>query len=448
MAVLKFIRREEAEGKVFLSILNNEQMQKYGDIPQGHYITLREGSKLCVLVNANITSNLLGFILAKTILDLQLTQIVLDLTLSNDQLAAVLFALEQRIWKLCKYKSQPFHHLKNLEVVCNTPDKMRTTYASYAALILGQNLCKELAESPANIIYPETFAKQCEQLKDYGIELYILSKNDLIKLKMNALLAVSAGSSKEPQVVVMRYVGEPSNPSTLAFVGKGVCFDSGGLFIKDQIMMPKMKYDKSGAAAVVGGMLAIAAQKLKVNAVGVIGLVENMLDGNAMRPSDVVTCMNGKTVEIVDPDCEGRLVLADCLYYTQLQFKPSVILSFATLTGETVASLANEYAGLFTRDDSLAEELIGEPLWRLPLGEGFKKFIESDIADLKNRGINNYGENASAAEFLHEFVNDTKFAHIDIAGVAWCDEETLTKAKGATGYGVGIIEKYAKQMAS
>ncbi len=444
MSDLKFIKKEQSTCKVVLSILDQAQHKLGATIPLGRFITSQQGGQLHVLVNIDTSSSLAGFMLAKVMTELELEQVALDLTLQNEQLADIVFAIAKRTWKLNKYKSNPPSTLKQLEVICENPAEMTKAYARYAALIRGQNLCKELAESPANIMHPEAFAQHCQQLKTYGIDVEVLGRKELTELKMNALLAVSQGSSKEPQVVVMKYNGDAGNPDIHAFVGKGVCFDSGGLFIKDQVMMPKMKYDKGGAAAVVGGMLAIAAQKIKVNAVGVIGLVENMPDGNAMRPSDVITSMSGKTIEIVDTDCEGRLVLADCLYYTQQKFNPSLMLSFATLTGETVACLAHEYAGLFTRDDSLASQITGEPIWRLPLGEGFRELIKSNIADLKNRGVNHCGENASAAEFLYEFVGNTRFAHIDIAGVAWSDEDTLTQAAGATGYGVATIENCAK----
>lgn len=444
MSDLKFIKKEQSTSKVVLSNLDQTQKAMYEAIPLGRYITSQSDEQLHVFVNIDTSSSLAGYMLAKVILELELKHVALDLNLSTEQVTEIVFAIEKRIWKLNKYKSNPQRTLKQLEVICDNPTEMTKSYARYAAIISGQNLCKELAESPANIMHPEAFAKHCQQLQTHGIEVEVLGRKELTELKMNALLSVSQGSSKEPQVVVMKYNGDTGNPEMLAFVGKGVCFDSGGLFIKDQVMMPKMKYDKCGAAAVVGGMLAIAVQKIKVNAIGVIGLVENMPDGNAMRPSDVITSMSGKTIEIVDTDCEGRLVLADCLYYTQQKFKPSLMLSFATLTGETVACLAHEYAGLFTRDDSLATKINGEPVWRLPLGEGFRELIKSNIADLKNRGVNHCGENASAAEFLYEFVGNTRFVHIDIAGVAWSDEDTLTQAIGATGYGVTIIENCAK----
>lgn len=436
MRNVKFVLREQAKSKAVLSALNTNL------VPKGRYITEQRGEVLHILINDNT-----GYAFAKVIMELELEHLALDLP--GEQAAKIVFEIEKRTWKLNKFKTDKQYALKEIEVISKHPKELEKAYVRYAALIMGQNLCKELAESPPNVIYPESFAKQCEQLSAYGVEVEILGRAELTELKMNAVLAVSGGSSKEPKVVVMKYTGDASNPDSIAFIGKGVCFDAGGLFIKDQVMMPKMKYDKSGAAAVVGGILAISHQKLKVNVIGVIGLVENMPDGNASRPSDVITSMSGKTIEIADPDAEGRLVLADCLYYTQNRFKPSFMVSLATLTGDTVACLAYEYAGLFTRDEDLASRILkaaevsGDSIWRLPLGDNFKELTKSSIADIKNIGITGCGDNASAAEFLYEFTGNTKFAHLDIAGVVWSDEETPKKAKGATGYGVGVIEELA-----
>lgn len=438
MCEVKFVLKEQAKSKAVLSTLETNM------VPKGRYIVDQQDDHLHVLVNSHD-----GYVFAKVICELELEQVALDYGHDDDHIARLVFEIGKRSWKLTKYKTTKQYELKTIEVISDEPRKLEQAYARYAALMLGQNLCKELAESPPNVIYPASFAARCESLRDYGIEVEVLGRTELEKLKMGALLAVASGSSKEPKVVIMKYTGDSSNPDTMAFIGKGVCFDAGGLFIKDQVMMPKMKYDKSGAAAVTGGVLAIAKQKLKVNVVGVIGLVENMPDGSAARPSDVITSMSGKTIEIADPDAEGRLVLADCLYYTQREFKPSFMVSLATLTGDTIACLAHEYAGLFTRDEALAAQILeaaeisGDPIWRLPLGEAFRDMTKSDIADIRNVGITNCADNASAAEFLYEFVGDTKYAHLDIAGVVWSDEETPKKAKGATGYGVGVIEEMA-----
>ncbi len=454
MSNVIFAPKNQLKNKIVLSAMDSGLPAIYNPATQGDYVTIERGNALYILVNTGETPHTSGYKFAKVIGELKLENVALELNLPDEQLAEIVFAIQERTWKLSKFKSNAQYALQEIEVITEHPSKLKEIYARYAALILGKNLCRELAESPSNVIYPQSFAERCQLLKSYGVDVEVMGLAELTKLKMNAVLAVSQGSSKEPKVVIMKYTGDRDNPDTLALVGKGVCFDSGGLFIKDQVMMPKMKYDKSGAAAVTGGILSIAAQKLKVNVVGVIGLVENMPDGNSVKPSDVIVSMSGKTIEVADPDAEGRLVLSDCLYYTQSKLKPSTILTFATLTGDTIACLAYEYAGLFTRDEQLAAQMLEaackskDPMWRLPLGEVFRDLMKSDIADFKNVGVNNCGDNASAAEFLYEFVGDTRFAHLDIAGVAWSNDDTLSKAKGATGYGVKFIEEFARQFYS
>jgi leucyl aminopeptidase len=413
------------------------------------YITSLDNKNISVFVAAGNPEEM-GFKFAKAILDYKFERATLNLNLDADDLCKVIFAIQNRTWKLTKFKSTNEYRFKQLDVIVENPEKLKQSYQRFAALVAAKNLCKELAESPSNYIFPESFADACKSLAQYGIEVDILGINEIKELKMGALLAVAQGSNKEPKVVVLKYKGAPEKSDSIAFIGKGVCFDSGGLFIKDQVMMPKMKYDKSGAAAVVGGIMAIASERLAANVIGVVGLVENMPDACAIKPSDVVTSMSGKTIEVADPDAEGRLVLADCIYYTEQNFRPSTIVTLATLTADTVACLAHEYGGLFTRNDELAGVLLqagkssGDLLWRLPLGEVFLEMTKSDIADLKNVGIMYKGDNASAAEFLHNFVEHSNFAHLDISGMVWNDEPSLSKAKGATGYGVSFIEEYAR----
>jgi leucyl aminopeptidase len=449
MPNVRFTTKDGIKNKVILSAKDKSLPSIYSALKET-YVTIERNNALYILVNLDKTSDLSAYKLAKIIIDLKLESISLDLDLPDEELAKAILIILERTWKLTKFKSEPQHALKEIEVVTDNPEKLQGIYKRYEALILGSNLCKELAESPSNVIYPKSFAAKCHELTAYGVSVEVLGLDELTKLKMNAILAVSQGSSKEPRVVVMKYLGDSKNPNTLSLVGKGVCFDSGGLFIKDQATMPKMKYDKSGAAVVVGGILSIAAQKLKVNVIGIIGLVENMPDGNSIKPSDIITSMSGKTIEIADPDAEGRLVLADCLYYTQSILKPSAIITFATLTADTIACLAHEYAGLFTYDEALATQMLTaaaqskDYMWRLPLGEAFKELTKSDVADIKNVGINNCADNASAAEFLCEFVGNTRFAHLDIAGVVWSNDDTLKKAKGSTGYGVKFIEEFAR----
>lgn len=431
MSKVKFISR--ADVKVGLPLLKIESDAK---------------SKGYTIVNDTITvytdpadPKSISDAINKVISEHKISAFIIDCTLSTKLLCDMLFELEKSIWDTVKYKSNETFMVTDVYVISDAEER----YRRYAALISGMNLCKELSIAPANIMDPERFANECLKLAEYGVKVEILDRKAIAKLGMEALLAVSQGSAKEPRVVTMQYMGDPDSQDITAFVGKGVCFDSGGLFIKDATMMPKMKYDKSGAAAVVGGILSISKQKLKRNVIGVIGLVENMPDGNAIRPSDIITSMSGKTIEVSNTDAEGRLVLADCVYYAQQKFNPSKIITLATLTAETLGSLADQYAGLFSQDDKLADSLLtvgaasGDEVWRLPMESSFKKQLESDIADIKNWGLDNFGDNAAAAMFIAEFIDASKarFAHLDIAGMAWTFGVDKVMPRG---YGVRLIE--------
>ncbi len=437
----------ESKIKVVFSIFDFKSTTLLKESNIEKYLAKQVDDQLHILVKS---SKKIGQDIALAILELKLEEACLKLNFTDEILADIAASVMEYVWTFRKYKTTAAPKLSKLDVLVKNPKRVKEYYQKHEAVLAGLSLCKTLAVEPANVMDPKTFAETCLPLKEFGIEVEIFDKSQLQKLGMNALLGVAQGSSKEPRMVVMRYIGDPKLSENIAFVGKGVCFDAGGLFVKDQKSMPLMKYDKSGAAAVVGGLLAIAKNKLKTNVIGVIGLVENMPDGNAQRPSDVVKSMSGKTIEVADTDAEGRLVLADCLYYTHKHFKPKYMLSLATLTYATVVCLANQYAGLFTRNDHLATQLLevgeksGNKLWRLPLGEAFQKHIESDIADIKNLGQEGFGENAAAAEFLHEFVGESIFAHLDIAGVSWYTEhENLSGHKGATGYGVKLLHELA-----
>jgi len=267
-------------------------------------------------------------------------------------------------------------------------------------------------------------------------------------LGMGALLGVAQGSVREGRLLVLRWNGGKQGEAPVAFVGKGVTFDTGGISIKPAAGMEAMKWDMGGAGAVVGAMKALALRKAKANIVGICGLVENMPGGNAQRPGDVVTTMSGQTVEVINTDAEGRLVLADAVAYVQRTYKPTTIIDLATLTGAILISLAHEYAGLFTPDDELAAELMkaagesGDKLWRMPLGEAFDRMLDSDIADMKNVGPRE-GGSVTAAQFIKRFIEDgVKWAHLDIAGMAWSDKPGSTYAKGATGFGVRLLDQF------
>ena len=313
----------------------------------------------------------------------------------------------------------------------------------------GVFLARDLVNEPPNVLYPAEFANRAKQLSKLGLKVEVLGEAEMKKLGMGSLLGVGQGSERESQLVVMRWNGARNKAETpVAFVGKGVCFDSGGLSLKTGAGMMGMKGDMGGAAAVTGVMRALAARKAKVNAVGVIGLVENMPDGKAQRPDDVVKSMSGQTIEVLNTDAEGRLVLADALTYTQQKFKPKFVIDLATLTGAIMVALGAEHAGLFSNNDQLSTRIadagkeIGEPVWRMPLGDGYDKLIKSKIADMKNTAGPHAGS-ISAAQFLQRFVEKGQaWAHLDIAGVAWQDGEQKAHAPGwGVGWGVRLLDR-------
>jgi leucyl aminopeptidase len=314
------------------------------------------------------------------------------------------------------------------------------------AVAAGVVLARDLVNEPPNVLNPQEFANRAEALSKLGVEVEVLDAKAMKKLGMSALLGVAQGSRNEPRVVVMRWNGAGGDGKPLAFVGKGVTFDSGGISIKPAANMEDMKGDMAGAACVVGLMHALAARKAKVDAVGVVGLVENMPDGEAQRPGDIVTSLSGQTIEIINTDAEGRLVLADVLWYVKDRFKPSAIIDLATLTGAILVALGHEHAGLFSNNDELAEKLAaaglatGERLWRLPLSGDYDKLIDSKVADMKNTGGRNAGS-ITAAQFLQRFVDGTPWAHLDIAGTGMgAPSSDINKSWGA-GWGVRLLDR-------
>ena len=338
-------------------------------------------------------------------------------------------------------------------IVIGTPDAVgaRRAWAPREAVAGGIFFARDLVNEPPNILSPVEFARRVKtNLGKLGVKVDVLGEAEMKKLGMGALLGVGQGSERESQLVVMRWNGSRAkNDAPVAFVGKGVCFDSGGLSLKSGAGMIGMTGDMGGAAAVVGTLQALAARKARVNAVGVIGLVENMPDGNAQRPDDVGKSMSGQTIEVLNTDAEGRLVLADALTYTQQTFKPKFVVDLATLTGAIMVALGLEHAGLFCNDDTLANRIteagrkVGEPVWRLPLGEAYDKMIRSKIADMKNITGSTHAGSIAAAQFLQRFVIDkTPWAHLDIAGVAWQDGEQKVHAPSwGVGWGVRILNR-------
>ena len=318
----------------------------------------------------------------------------------------------------------------------------------FKAIEEGTFYTRDLVSEPGNILHPDEYSKRLGLLKKIGLKVTIYNEKKLKKLGMNTLLGVGQGSVRGSYLVTMEWKGLKDNSKPLAFVGKGVCFDTGGISLKPAKFMEDMTYDMAGSAVVVGLMKSLALRKAKVNAVGVVGLVENMPGGNAQRPGDIVKSYSGKTVEILNTDAEGRLVLADALTYTEKKFKPKFIVDLATLTGAIIVSLGSEYAGLFSNDDNLSKQLIEagekveEKVWRMPLNKNFDKLIDSKNADMQNINYVGGAGSTTAAQFLQRFIlNKTPWAHLDIAGMAFSKYGGALNSGGATGYGVRLLNK-------
>ncbi|MGN6499420.1 MAG: leucyl aminopeptidase, partial [Tsuneonella sp.] len=387
------------------------------------------------------------------------TALALDLTgsaLSAGDAAKVLLGLRLRSWRYDTYRTKMKDEQKVTlakVIVVAAPEGIDAAWADSSAVADGVELTRELVTEPANVIYPETFVERCRaRFEGTGVEIVVLDVEQMTELGMGALLGVGQGSDRPSRLLALKWMGGEQGARPTAFVGKGVTFDTGGISLKPGPGMEDMKWDMGGAGAVAGAMLALARRKAKANVVGVCGLVENMPDGKAMRPGDVVTTMSGQTVEVLNTDAEGRLVLCDALHWVQQEFEPAAIIDFATLTGAIIISLGNEYAGLFANDDALAERLTkagqetGDKLWRLPLGPAYDKLLDSPIADMKNIGGRGAGS-ITAAQFLQRFIKDgTPWAHCDIAGMAWADKDGRTWGKGATGYGVRLVDRYVRDV--
>jgi leucyl aminopeptidase len=371
--------------------------------------------------------------------------------LSGTNGAEVAYGALLRNWRFDKYRTKLAETSKPTITAVSMVGAVADASAvwpRYAAIADGVMLTRELVSEPANVIYPESFVERCRHLADLGVEISVLDDKQMADLGMGALLGVAQGSQKPARMLVMKWDGTGgAQKRPVAFVGKGVTFDTGGISIKPAAGMEDMKWDMGGAAAVAGAMKALAGRKAKAYVVGVCGLVENMPDGNAQRPGDVVTSMSGQTIEVINTDAEGRLVLCDALHWVQEVHNPEYIVDLATLTGAIIISLAGEYAGLFSNDDDLSAKLTaagtvsGDPLWRFPLGKAYDKMIDSPIADMKNVGARG-GGSITAAQFLQRYIKDgVKWAHLDIAGTAWSDKDGATYAKGATGYGVRLLDR-------
>ncbi|MBT3370827.1 MAG: leucyl aminopeptidase [Rhodospirillaceae bacterium] len=364
--------------------------------------------------------------------------------------ASIAFGARLASYRFDKYrttlKAKDKPSVTALSVLVDGPAAARKHFKALDAVADGVFMTRDLVSEPANVLYPDSMAQQCKTLSKLGVKVEVLNEARMAKLGMGALLGVGQGSPRESRMVVMSWQGAAAKTQPVAFVGKGVTFDTGGISLKPGPGMEMMKWDMGGAGTVIGLMKALAGRKAKVNAIGVVGLVENMPDGNAQRPGDIVTSMSGQTIEILNTDAEGRLVLADALWYTQKRFKPQFMVNLATLTGAMIIALGHENAGLFSNNDKLAQQLhdagqeMDEGVWRLPLSAAYDKKINCAIADMKNIGGRDAGS-ITAAQFLQRFVNKVPWAHLDIAGVAWADQGKPTVPKGGAGWGVRLLDQ-------
>lgn len=370
--------------------------------------------------------------------------------ITPDQVAELALGLRLRGYVFDRYKTKS-KEPEQAEPLTATlrvadPSAVKKALKAREAIAAGVEIARDLVNEPPNVLFPEEFAERAAKLDKLGVEIEILDEKQLRKIGMRALLAVGQGSRRESRVVIMRWNGAKPGVQPVAFIGKGVTFDSGGISIKPGSGMEDMKGDMAGAACVTGLMHALAARKAKVNAIGLIGLVENMPDGAAQRPGDIVTSISGQTIEIINTDAEGRLVLADVLWYAQDTFKPRFMINLATLTGAILVALAQEHAGLFSNSDELAERLTaagkatGETVWRMPLGKAYDKMIDSKFADMKN-AAGRYGGSITAAQFLQRHVNDTPWVHLDIAGTGMGSLSSEINRSWGSGWGVRLLDR-------
>jgi leucyl aminopeptidase len=373
---------------------------------------------------------------------------------SAEEAADVALGIVLRSYSFDKYKSRKKEgetpKPRRFALAVADPKAAARAWNAASAVADGVAFARDLVNEPANVLGPVEFAERLSGLSALGVEVEVMEEAELGQHRMGALLGVAQGSERPPRVVVMRWSGSRGKEKPVAFVGKGVVFDTGGISIKPAAGMEDMKGDMGGAAAVAGLMHTLAVRKARLNAIGIVGLVENMPDGKAQRPGDVVTSMSGQTIEVINTDAEGRLVLADLLTYVQREERPGAIIDLATLTGAIIVALGNHHAGLFANNDGLADELLkagresGEKVWRMPLGPEYDKLIDSKIADMKNTGGRHAGS-VTAAQFLQRFVeNDTPWAHLDVAGTAMGSPANETNQSWGSGFGVRLLDEFLR----
>jgi leucyl aminopeptidase len=383
------------------------------------------------------------------------TRLAIDLSglgLDARQAARLAFGAAARSWRYDIYRTKLGRkHRPTLAelLIVGAPVGVKDEWGHLCAVLSGLDLARSLVTEPSNIVFPETFVERVRaSLDGLGVEIDVLDEKQMAKLGMGALLGVGQGSARPPRLLALRWNGGAKGRKPVVLVGKGITFDTGGISIKPAQGMEAMKWDMGGAGAVVGAMKALASRKAKANVIGVCALAENMPDGNAQRPGDVVTSMSGQTIEVINTDAEGRLVLADAMTWAQREFKPEVMIDLATLTGAMIISLGHEHGGLFSNDDGLAVGLTsaglvsGDKLWRFPMNEAYDKVMDSQIADMRNSASRDAGS-ITAACFLQRFVEEgVKWAHLDIAGMVWADKAGALHDKGATGFGVALLDRY------
>ncbi|WP_136658719.1 leucyl aminopeptidase [Nitratireductor sp. XY-223] len=379
-----------------------------------------------------------------------------DSEVPADEIANIALGILLRSYRFDAYKTKKNDNGKSgkndsvaVTLVSGNAASAKKAFASARAVADGVALARDLVNEPANVLGPVEFAKKASALEKLGVEVEILTEKEMKKLGMHALLGVAQGSVRPPRLAVMQWKGGKQKQKPIAFIGKGVVFDTGGISLKPGAGMEDMKGDMGGAAAVLGLMHALAARKAKANVIGILGLVENMPDGNAQRPGDIVTSMSGQTIEVINTDAEGRLVLCDALWYCRDRFEPQFMINLATLTGAIIVALGHHHAGLFSNDDELCDRLsqagntTGEQVWRMPLAPEYDKLIDSKFADMKNVG-GRWAGSITAGQFLQRFVNETPWAHLDIAGTAMGSPQTEINRSWASGFGVRLLDELVR----
>ena len=435
----KLIISNKSKKKEFISFNLN---------PDQKVIIIKIKDKLTATDNEKKGANFYNYLKSNLIFDVTFLNNNTNATQGNNKtfIEEFLHGMQLKSYNFNKYKTK--HEEKNIEVNILNSKKNKKKFNRFSSILEGTKYTKDLVSEPGNILHPDEYAKRLLKLKKIGLKVKVYNQKELKKLGMGALLGVGQGSVRGSYLVTMEWNGNRSKSKPLAFVGKGVCFDTGGYSLKPARFMEDMTYDMAGSAAVVGLMKTLALRRATVNAVGVVGLVENMVSGNAQRPGDIVKSYSGKTIEVLNTDAEGRLVLADALTFTEKKFKPKFIIDLATLTGAIIVSLGSEYGGLFSNNDKLSKELIDagektdEKLWRMPLHKNFDKLMDSKNADMQNINYVGGAGSTTAAQFLQRFIlNKTPWAHLDIAGMAFSKYGGALNSSGATGYGVRLLNK-------